>query len=110
MESQSRERALRLRPKAASILALTLLIAQCLAVAHYHPRQATSFRSGVTASLDAGLCGLCLFHHYSPLAEVVISLPFALAVLDHIDLYAVESWPLYAFNSYLSGRSPPSGG
>ena len=110
MEFEPKESAGGRRAKAASILALILFVTQCLAVAHYHPSQAASFHSGVTVSLDSGLCGLCLFHHYSPLAGAVISSPFVLTILDRIDLYAAETWPLYAFNSYLSGRSPPAAG
>jgi len=86
-------------------IAAILLVAQCLAVAHYHPKQSTSLYS--SASLDDSLCALCLFHQYSPTVAAAAPLPFSSTVVGHIELYAAQSWPLYAFNSYLSGRSPP---
>jgi hypothetical protein len=91
-----------------ALLAAILLSAQCLAVAHYHPRQSLSFRSSATVSLDNGLCSLCLFHQYSLTLVVVPFFPHSPTVIGHIELYAAQSWPLYAFNSYLSGRSPPA--
>jgi hypothetical protein len=92
----------------ARILAAVLLVAQLLAVAHYHTRQSASrYSAPVAISLDDGLCTLCLFHHYSSAASPTTALPFAPAVFERVDLYAAQSWPLYSFNSYLSGRSPP---
>ena len=88
-------------------LAAILLVAQCLAVAHYHVRPDNSLRSSAAAGLDTGLCALCLFHQNSPTAAAPAPLPSSLAVVGETDLYAAQSWPLYAFNSYLSGRSPP---
>ena len=88
-------------------LVVLLLVAQCLAVAHYHPKQSTSLCSSAAASLDDGLCTLCLFHQYAPTVATAAPVPFSPTMIGHIDLYAAQSWPLYAFNSYLLGRSPP---
>jgi hypothetical protein len=90
-------------------LAAILLIAQLLAVAHYHLLQSTSRSSAsLTANFDDGLCALCLFHNYSPSASTAGLFPIAPTLVGRIDHYAAQSWPLYSFNSYLSGRSPPS--
>jgi hypothetical protein len=88
-------------------LAAILLLAQCLTVAHYHPRQSTSRYSSTTASLDDALCALCLFHQYSPGVSSAVPSLLSPGRIGPIDLYAAQSWPLYAFNSYLLGRSPP---
>lgn len=97
-----------LERRAANVLAAILLVAQCLAVAHFHPRQSTSLYSSDARNVDSGLCALCLFHQYSPTLSAAAPFPFSPTMIDHIDLYAAQSWPLYAFNSYLSGRSPPA--
>jgi hypothetical protein len=91
-----------------AVFTAVLIVAQCLAVAHFHPRPSTSLYSSGAATLNDGLCALCLFHQYSPTLSAAASFPFSPSVIDHIDLYAAQSWPLYAFNSYLSGRSPPA--
>jgi hypothetical protein len=92
----------------ARALAAILLVAQLLAAAHYHSRQSSSrYSAPVAISLDDGLCTLCLFHHYSSAASAAVALPFKPAVIERIALYTAQSWPLYSFNSYLSGRSPP---
>jgi hypothetical protein len=106
MEARS-ERPRPLGRKAANVLATILLVAQCLAVAHYHPRQSNSLRCSAAASPSDGLCALCLFHQYSPTLSAAAPFPFSPTVSDDIELYAAQSWPLYAFNSYLPGRSPP---
>jgi hypothetical protein len=105
MEARSKERCP--ARSGTALLAAILLTAQCLAVAHYHPTQSISFRSSATVSVDNGLCSLCLLHQYSPTLVVVPFFPHSSTVVGHIELYAAQSWPLYAFNSYLSGRSPP---
>ncbi len=92
----------------AGTLAAILLVAQCLAAAHYHPRQNGSrYSASVAASFDDGLCALCLLHHYSPTSSAAAHFLIPPTVIDRVDLYAAQSWPLYSFNSYLSGRSPP---
>jgi hypothetical protein len=91
-----------------AFLAAILLITQCAAVAHYHPKQSLSFCSSAAVSLDNGLCSLCLFHQYAPTLVVVAFFPCSSTLIGHIELYAAQSWPLYAFSSYLSGRSPPA--
>jgi hypothetical protein len=91
-----------------ALLAAILLIAQCVAVAHYHPRQNLSFCSSGAVSLDNGLCSLCLMHQYSPPLAAAPFFPCSPTIIGHIELYAAQSWPLYAFSSYLSGRSPPA--
>jgi len=96
----------RLRTRAACLAAI-LVLAQCLAVTHYHARPNSSVHSAAAAVLGDGLCALCLFHQHSPTAAAAAPYPSSPTVVDHIDLYAAESWPLYAFSCYLSGRSPP---
>jgi hypothetical protein len=91
-----------------ALLVAILLIAQCVAVAHYHPRQSLSFCSSAVVGLDNGLCSLCLFHQYSPPLAIAPFFPCSPTVIGQIELYAAQSWPLYAFSSYLSGRSPPA--
>jgi hypothetical protein len=89
-------------------LAIVLVVAQCLAVAHYHPKQTTSIHSSTGANLDdGGFCALCLFHQHSPGASSATPFLLSSVSVGQIDLYAAESWPLYTFNSYLAGRSPP---
>jgi len=96
------------RPTLAAVLATLLVLAQCLAVAHYHTRPATSRYSPVTVVLDDGsLCALCLFHQYSPSLWSTAPILFTSTSVGNVDLYAAQSWPLYAFNSYLLGRAPP---
>jgi len=93
----------------AAALAALLVLAQCLAVAHHHPRPSASRYSSVTVILDdGGLCALCLFHQYSPSLWSTAPVLFAPTTVNNVDLYAAQSWPLYAFNSYLLGRSPPA--
>jgi hypothetical protein len=89
-------------------LAAFLLMAQCLAAAHFHPRQRASLHSSVAVSLDDGLCALCLLHQHSPAVTASPAIAFSRTAIDRFELYAAQSWPLYAFNSYLSGRSPPA--
>jgi len=109
MEARFETRGPRLGRTLAGALAATLLVAQCLAVAHYHPRESTSrYSASAVVSLDDGLCALCLFHQYSPTIAATAPFPVQPSAIDHFDLYAAQSWPLYAFNSYLSGRSPPA--
>ena len=93
----------------AASFAVIMLVAQCLAVAHYHPLQTSSIHPAAPASLDnSGLCALCLFHQYSPGLSPAVTLLLSPTKLGAIDLYSAQSWPLYSFNSYLSGRSPPA--
>jgi hypothetical protein len=92
----------------AAVSAAVLVVAQCLAVAHFHPKQTTSVHCSTAASLDDGLCALCLLHQCSPAVAAASPFAFSHTVIDHVELYAAQSWPLYAFNSYLSGRSPPT--
>jgi hypothetical protein len=108
MEVRFKRRGPILRSTPASILAAILLVAQCLAVAHYHSQQSTLRYASAGASLDNGLCSLCLFHQYSPTVAAAAPFPFSLTVIGLLDLYAAQTWPLYTFNSYLSGRSPPA--
>jgi hypothetical protein len=92
----------------AAVVASLLLVAQCLAVAHYHPTQNTSIHSTRAANLDNGtLCALCFFHQHSNSVSSTTSFFSTRQIATYNDLYAAQSWPLYAFNSYLSGRSPP---
>ncbi|HKV54946.1 MAG TPA: hypothetical protein VJN94_09910 [Candidatus Binataceae bacterium] len=85
-----------------------LLIAQLLAAAHYHRGAgATEYSASIASSLDNGLCALCLLNHYSPTVSAVAPLPNRPTIVEHIDLYAAQSWPLYSFCSYLPGRAPP---
>ena len=93
----------------AGFFAAIMVVAQCLAVAHYHPLQSTSIHSSAAANLDnGGLCALCLFHQYSPGLSSAVPLLSSPATIGAIDLYSAQSWPLYSFNSYLLGRSPPA--
>jgi len=92
----------------ATVFAVILVVAQCLAVAHYHTRPTVSrFSSATVIADDGGLCALCLFHQYSPGLWFTTPVLFTPTTVGNLDLYAAQSWPLYAFNSYLSGRSPP---
>ncbi len=89
-------------------LAVLLLVVQCFASAHLHPRQCRSvYGSAVTDLTDGGWCALCSFHQYSPALSPNAPILAVGAVIGSVELYAAQSWPLYAFNSYLSGRSPP---
>jgi hypothetical protein len=106
MEAQSEKRGPGLGVQA--FLGAILVIAQCLAVAHYHPRQSVSLHSSAAANLDDSLCALCCFHQHSPTVAATAVLAFSPTVAGNIGLYAAQSWPLYAFNSYLLGRSPPA--
>jgi hypothetical protein len=90
-------------------LAAVVLMAQSLAVSHYHPREAVSrFAASVTTTYDDGLCGLCLFQQHSPSMSGAALFLVAPTLIERIALYAAQSWPLYSFSSYLSGRSPPA--
>ena len=96
------------RRRLVTAVATTLLIAQCLAVAHFHPKLSSSIRPSTGGTLDEGsLCALCLFHQYSPGASSAAPSLLSSLPIGQIDLYAAQSWPLYTFNSYLPGRSPP---
>lgn len=89
-------------------LATVLVIAQSLAVAHFHPKQSNAIHNSTGATLvEDGLCTLCLFHQYSPGASSAAPSLLSSIGLGQLDLYAAQSWPLYTFNSYLPGRSPP---
>src|SRR6266436_5874872 len=107
MEARSDRHNFVLRPAVAGTLAATLLVAQCLAVAHYHPKQSTSLYPSGAASLEDSLCALCLFHQSSPTVSAAPPFSFSPQAIDHIDFYVTQSWPLYAFSAYLPGRSPP---
>jgi hypothetical protein len=90
-------------------LTVVVLIAQLFAITHYHFRlSASQYSATVTIGLDDGVCALCLFHNCSASTVTTSRFPIALTVIGHIDLYAAQSWPLYSFNSYLPGRSPPA--
>lgn len=54
-----------LRRAATLALALTLLIAQTCATAHFHQKD---FRDNITQGVQGndGLCSLCLFHFHAP--------------------------------------------
>jgi hypothetical protein len=92
-------------------LAVALVVVQCLASAHLHPKQTRSvYGSAVTDLDDGGQCALCSYHQYFPaLSPIASTLPLG-AAIGEVELYAAQSTPLYAFNSYLSGRSPPPTG
>lgn len=92
----------------AACFAAIVLVAQCSAVAHYHPLQRTSIHTAQAAALDDGLCALCLFHQQSSGLSPTVPLLSSPANIGAIDLYSAQSWPLYSFNSYLLGRSPPA--
>jgi hypothetical protein len=108
-QPQSAKRARSWGKTLAAALAAILVVAQCLAVTHYHSRPSSSIHSSDKANFDdGGLCALCLFHQYSPGFSPATYLLFSPGTIASIDLYSAESWPLYTFNSYLSGRSPPA--
>jgi hypothetical protein len=97
-----------INPATARAIAAILLVAQFLAVAHYHPRQsAQCYSASAALSPNDGLCALCLFHHYSPTVSAAL-FPIPPVMIGHPDLFSAQCWPLYSFNSYLSGRSPPA--
>src|SRR5438094_81255 len=91
------------RRRVSRALVAILLIAQLLAVAHYHLLRSTSRCSAsVTANFEDGLCAVCLFHNCSPSASTAGPFPIAPRVIGRIDLSGAQSWPLYSFNPYLS--------
>src|SRR5690349_3835689 len=101
-----------LRPwmrRAASLVALVLLLAQTAGAAHYHPLPSThEYATNGTAVAHNGLCAVCLVRFHSPVAFVIALHPGAMAP---------ERWQLplgaraeshSACRSLLFGRAPPA--
>jgi hypothetical protein len=93
-----------------ALLAAILIVAQCLAVGHFHPSQTASRYSSAATSLNEndGWCALCSFQQYPRAVAAAAPFPFSCTIIEDVEPYAAQSLPLYAFNSYLWGRSPPA--
>ena len=99
----------RLRSRIAIFVAVVLLFAQSLAVAHHHPVPTEpKYSVNAAASVADVLCPICLFHFQSPPVFAATPSPAAPVMSKRIALFAAQSWPLFSYNSYLSGRAPPA--
>jgi len=93
----------------AIVVAVILLFAESLAAAHYHPLPTgPKYSVNAAASVADVLCPICLFHFQSP--TVFAATPYLMApvLFKRIALFAAQSWPLFSYSSYLSGRAPPA--
>ena len=95
--------------RAASLVAIVLLLAQIAGAAHFHPlRSAQKYAANATAVADNGLCGLCLVRFHTPVAFVIALHPGAMAPERwHLPLEA-RTETHRAYQSTLFGRAPPA--
>jgi len=99
----------RVRSRIAIFVAVVLLFAQSLAAAHYHPLPTgPKYSVNAAASVVDVLCPICLFHFQSTTVFAATPLLTAPVLFKRIALFAAQSWPLFSYASYLSGRAPPA--
>jgi hypothetical protein len=95
--------------RVATIAAITLLLAQMIAAAHYHR---VAVQQEVASSAGAGIadtsCAICAAHFHSPVTSAVVPALDTPTALDAIVPIAVQTGPLSTLIPKLFGRAPPA--
>ncbi len=93
----------------AAVAAAILLLAQSLAAAHFHPLpDQQKYSAEAVASVDNGLCAVCLLRIHSPTVAAVTPSVTAPVPFERIDFVATESRLCSSYDSHLFGRAPPA--
>jgi hypothetical protein len=95
--------------RTAIVAAALILLAQSLGAAHYHPAPTVQKLSASSAaSVDDGLCALCLLHFHAPSAMSPLPSLAVPAAVQHLGLSASRSRRASSLDSHLFGRAPPA--
>jgi hypothetical protein len=90
------------------LVAVVLLLAQTAGAAHLHPLPSAETYATPAATVDNGLCALCLVRLHSPLAFLIAPRPAAPFAERWSPRRPARLAPRVAYRAHLFGRAPPA--